>query len=57
MEYKGVTYHITRISTGWRWTVFLDEHRRIGGREASRKDAVRKVERAIDTYLANRDVD
>jgi hypothetical protein len=56
MEYRGVTYHITRIATGWRWVVFLvKDQRRIGGREASRKEAARKAERAIDAFLANRE--
>ena len=54
MKYRGIEYSVVQ-SVGrhvWKWSVSLDTGVSVGGRTASKSEAVAEAERVIDRALA-----
>lgn len=55
MKYRGIEYSVVQ-GIGrhvWKWSVWLDTGVSVGGRTATKPEAVAEAERAIDRALAS----
>jgi hypothetical protein len=53
-QHEGISYRVTKVPKGWRWTIFLGTDIQIDGRESTEAEATQMAKQTIEDFLWRR---